>query len=353
MKDNKFTSPGGWLKYELKQRGLTQKAFAEVAGLQRSHVSEILSNTRTISLTLASKIQEILGISAKTLLELQVEYKASHLEDAAEAQAKDELDRLDEIISVKSFLNNELRNLSAVDKLNILKRKFGIGNKSELLKACGYFRKSYKTGGDARMINTWIAKARAEIRKCPAPMPFYPASIEAVKKELSAIFHDNTNTIFRVMQTLNQHGIKFCIVEKEEHASIDGYSCFEDGIPAIAITRRFNRIDNLAFSIMHEVCHVYKHLTKDDTPRLTVTETDEEAGVEREEKEANEFAAEALIPQKEWDNTPSVPLNPYRIKKEYSRWAAEHGYNKWIVLGRVSHETGMYKFQPDDSRYIN
>lgn len=38
------------------------------------------------------------------------------------------------------------------------------------------------------------------------------------------------------------------------------------------------------------------------------------------------------------------------IQKKYSEWAAEKGLNKWLVLGRISYETGMYKFKSDESR---
>jgi HTH-type transcriptional regulator/antitoxin HigA len=48
-----------------------------------------------------------------------------------------------------------------------------------------------------------------------------------------------------------------------------------------------------------------------------------------------------------------VPLNPYVIQKKYTQWAKSKGLNPWIVLGRVSHETGMYRFTSDSSRSIN
>lgn len=38
---------------------------------------------------------------------------------------------------------------------------------------------------------------------------------------------------------------------------------------------------------------------------------------------------------------------------KYSQWASDNHLNKWIVLGRISYETGMHKFRNDESRKIN
>lgn len=48
-----------------------------------------------------------------------------------------------------------------------------------------------------------------------------------------------------------------------------------------------------------------------------------------------------------------VTANPLSIQKQYAKWAEEVGVNKWIVLGRISKETGMYKFKTDSSRNIH
>lgn len=179
-------------------------------------------------------------------------------------------------------------------------------------------------------------------------------TLSSLVGELSGIFHENRNTIYRLTTTLNRYGIKFCIVDKLPYASIDGYSFLENGIPTIAITGRINRIDYLAFSVMHEVCHVYKHLDSSDDQRLNVECEDFDNS--KEEKEANEFAANALIPLEKWNAMPPMELNfakPWFFQNQCARWAASKGLNRWIVLGRVSHETGMYKFKSDSSRAVN
>lgn len=351
--------PGSLLKKELKARGLTQRKFAEEVGMRPSHISEIISGKRSVSKAIAIKFQEALGIEAKNWLELQLKAEVNAQLDDSEIKAAEELAKFDTILSLKVFFkkNKIDKKCSCTQKLDFLKKSIRLSSYENTkdsvnnLVAGGFFRKSEKTGLDARMIATWVALARQESQKNKPIGKFDRTTLDSLAKDLSSIFHENNNTIYRLMTTLSNYGINFCIVDKVEHASIDGYSFLENGIPTIAITKRYDRIDNLAFSVMHEVCHVYKHLNDKNDQRLNVVSDDFDCT--KEEKEANEFAANALIPKEEWDKVPSVSLNnPWTIQSRYTKWAEAKGFNKWIVLGRVSHETGMYKFRTDDSRII-
>ena len=71
------------------------------------------------------------------------------------------------------------------------------------------------------------------------------------------------------------------------------------------------------------------------------------------EKAANQFAANALISDADWKTVPKVHLSPMIIQRTCSSWAESKGYNKWIALGRLSYQTGMYKFKTDATRCIS
>lgn len=73
----------------------------------------------------------------------------------------------------------------------------------------------------------------------------------------------------------------------------------------------------------------------------------------KEEEQANEFAANALIPEELWNTQPAVQLNPRVIQARFTSWAKSINKNKWIVLGRASHETNIYIFKSDKTREIN
>ena len=66
--------PGMMIKPELEERGISQKQFASMLGVQASHLSEVLNNKRALSIELAVKIEKAIGIPAKTLLSAQAHY---------------------------------------------------------------------------------------------------------------------------------------------------------------------------------------------------------------------------------------------------------------------------------------
>ncbi|MBQ0021722.1 MAG: HigA family addiction module antidote protein [Prevotellaceae bacterium] len=66
------THPGEVLAAELEERGITQKAFAEEIGMRPSHLSELINGKRNVTMAIADKLQEALGIEAQSWMNLQV-----------------------------------------------------------------------------------------------------------------------------------------------------------------------------------------------------------------------------------------------------------------------------------------
>lgn len=353
--------PGARLKKELQLRQISQKEFAEQIGMRPSHLSELIQGKRTVTLQTAEKIQAAIGIPAKTLIALQGKYDVDNSnigsQDKEEIEAGKLLLEYDQIICLKTiFKEAGLKKSTNRECILTLQGEYGLPmpailkEKSQMLYG-GYFRKSAKTGLDARMIATWVVLARHSVANQTIPGLFDIYSINNVALELKRVFHENQNTIARTKEILSRYGIRFEIVERLDHASIDGYSFYANGVPAIVVTKRFDRIDNFAFAVLHELYHVYKHLDENGGQRISIVEYDHES---EEERKANDFASEKLVPPAIWKSAPAVRLNnPWTIQKLYSSWAEEHNLNKWIVLGQVSHMTGMYRFRADASRRIN
>ncbi len=66
--------PGMMIKPELEERGISQKQFAEMLGVQASHLSEVLNGKRALTADLAAKIEKAIGLPAKMLLSAQAHY---------------------------------------------------------------------------------------------------------------------------------------------------------------------------------------------------------------------------------------------------------------------------------------
>lgn len=370
MKDNtpKISNEyGSLLKAELERRGISQKDFAEAFGLKSSNLSGILNGRRKIPVSLIPVVSEMLNVQESVIINSQKNFStktvSSEVESKEEYEAKAELDSFEKIVSLKSLLKGlvKVKN-SAIEKLRVLKEYYGLTNSLALLESSqslteNCFRRSDKTGLDHIMITTWVVKVKAAARNTDnKPIQSFDREyVEPLCKKMVTILHQNSgNTPRKVKELLNSYGIGYIEMEKESRASIDGYSFLLDGTPYIALTRRFDRIDNYAFNIMHELGHIcLGHV--DETGKINVATPiiESSESLPSQEEEADKFATENLIPNNIWFLAPPVPLNPFVIQKKYTQWAKSKGLNPWIVLGRVSHETGMYRFTSDSSRTIN
>ena len=67
--------PGMMIKPELEERGISQKDFAKMVGVQASHLSEVLNGKRGLTTDLAVKIESAIGLPAKVLLSAQAQYE--------------------------------------------------------------------------------------------------------------------------------------------------------------------------------------------------------------------------------------------------------------------------------------
>lgn len=351
------TPPGTILRYELEDRDISQKDFAAMIGMQKSHLNELIKGKRPITKPIADKIEVALGISAVSLVNMQTQYdydiKVIEQRGEEELEAQNALRLYNEIFDVKTlFKRNEKCPTTAAGQVRYIKESLCLPQPDELkMETSGMFKKSAKMGKDPRMLMTWKLLAETKAKGQKVAHPFNPERRDAVVSALVRALHENYSTENTVKEILTAEGIAFCIEDKVDKASVDGYSFIEDGTPYIILTRRYDRIDNFAFALMHEVGHIYLHYVNGRRidSKLSILDYDNESA---EEKEANAFAANALIPNGEWKNAPQVRVNPAIIQRKYSQWAIEKGLNKWIVLGRISYETGMYKFRSDESRKI-
>lgn len=352
-------SPGSKLKAELRARKITQRSFADMIGMRPSHLSEVISGKRTVTEQLAVKLEALLGVPVSVWLELQakLEYdkKINSIGDGEDVDADKLLIEYNELYDLKTiFKYADITKKTTSERLKFCQNVLHFNSPTNQKRTIqGYFHKSEKTGLDERMIATWSVLAMYEASLAPTPTGnFHKEKCDELAEKLSYIFNDNHHTINRVTRAFSEYGVKFCIVKKLPHASIDGFSFYNDGFPCVVVTQRFDRIDNLAFAVLHEVGHLKLHLPENGVGKITLVDPDLEQ-LAREEQQANDYAANALIPEEIWEKQPSVILTPRVIQARFTKWAKTINKNKWIVLGRASHETNIYMFKSDDTRKIN
>ena len=141
----------------------------------------------------------------------------------------------------------------------------------------------------------------------------------------------------RAERYLIASGIHFVVEPHLQHTYLDGAALLmPGGIPVVALTLRYDRLDNFWFVLLHEVLHVIRHLRKGKTECFLDNLDIEPDQVERE---ADQLAGEALIPKKVWETALARYL---RSEESIVGLAKEVGISPAIVAGRIRREANNY-----------
>ena len=216
-----------------------------------------------------------------------------------------------------------------------------------------YFRRSDKYNYNPVNIFTWKHLAYNKSETLEYPRKFSSDNLIKLSGALKTIFYENKDTMNRLKVLLQEFGIRFLILESEKGTHIDGFSFWKGDNPTITLTLRYQRIDNLAFTLMHEIYHVFYHLNKQTQDKAYITISDVRDNIE--EQEADIFANNFLIPSKEWQlfKERNEGVSPYAISLKIREFARQHQIHPAIVLGRYQHDYNVYDNGRGFDRSIN
>ena len=294
-----------------------------------SRVSEVLNGRRSLTLSMIRKISKGLDIPADFLVGVDAEFDA-HSDDPdwtlfpigemykrgwIEAKTKRSAKLKESMLEFFNTANPSL--LSANYKRSITLR-------SESL-ASSYSR------------TAWLARvvglAKTSLDKVPK---FKYSSI--TDEFLESLAAESQNHLGRLtaFKMLADIGIIVIYEPSLKGASIDGAATEVDGTPIIGVTLRHDRLDHFWFTLMHEVCHVWKHL---NTGEFLIDDFDKEDDEIKIEAEANRLARDILIPRALWRRS-AVRTSP--TVSNILDLARMIGRDPAIIAGRVRRESNNY-----------
>ncbi|MDA3882515.1 MAG: HigA family addiction module antitoxin [Bacteroidales bacterium] len=341
------THPGILIKDELDSRtDLNQKDLAKELGVKASFLNEIIKGKRPVTADIAVLLEKVLEIPADYWMKFQSQYEI----DKARIKEKN-ITRLKNIelwkvikeyVPVNYFKKLGYLQENLTEDIFMIKRIYDVESVDDLMSVfvinkSAFYRKSEKLQVDEKNMFAWSSLALFEAKNHHVNT-FYFENLVQLCLRLNKIFFENENTIEKVKSTLNQFGIKLVLIEKLEKTPVDGFSFWSENNPAIALTLRHSRLDNFAFTLMHEIAHIALHLK--NNKQKSFLDLTKKGKVDSFEKEADAFAQERLISKDCWNDIVSnnLPLNDDKIV-DIGR---KHSINPVIIHGRVCFEKDYY-----------
>jgi len=352
------THPGILIKDELDTRpDLKQKDLAIELGVKASFLNEIIKGKRPVTADIAILLEKTLEIPADYWMKFQSQYEI----DKARIKEKNitKLRNIEIWKVIKEYIPvHYFKKLGYIDdnlEINIsaIKKIYNVTSVDELVSTYAkskfaFYRKSEKLQVDEKNIFAWNSLALYEANN-QSVNTFNFDNINQLCKKLNLIFFENENTIEKIKLILKQYGIKLILVPKLEKTPVDGFSFWSDNNPAIALTLRHHRIDNFAFTLMHEVAHIDLHL-KNNKEKSFLDLTIQNK-TDKFELEADSFAQEKLISNECWDDIIKnyLPLNDEKIFEIGEKYKI----NPAILLGRVCYEMNYYALKTKIDKKLN
>ena len=351
--------PGEILKDELDERNIKQKDFAELIGTLPSQLSEILNGKRGINADYAVLIGEALNMDPKIWLNLQSNYELdkSRINDRIRkrVEAINQWQMIQPYIPetylrklgyIKGDPFQDVSEIKAIYQIEHLDQLPGMSNQF----AFARYRKSEKSEVNTINLTGWACLVLSEAKKLSVPS-FDHTTQNKLIESLRNVIYKNTETLARVRETLYDYGIKLIILNHPDNCAVDGFSFWSAGNPGIGLSLRFNRVDYFAFTLFHELGHIFHHLVNNNQASFIDEETESMQDQSREELEANNFAKDNLIHPEKW----RVFISSSTRTQEMTilKFARQERIHPAIVKGRLSHETGNYRIKTRFENKIN
>jgi len=317
------------IEFVMDQRELSQKDLIPFLG-SRSKVSEVLSRKRPLTLSMIRALNKGLNIPAEVLLN----EPGASLADGEDIEW--------ERFPLREMINRKWIQASAKDardKAEELIREFfaplgGVQN-SPILYKRSFIRAA--RGMNDYALDAW--RARVLMRALEHTAPDYKKSLiskEFLREVVRLSRAENGPLLAR--DYLMSYGIIFIYERHLPRTYLDGASFLTPkGNPVVALTLRYDRLDNFWFVLMHELIHVWKHLSGD--VEIFIDDLDHSDVSNPDEKEADDLATEILVPTKEWESSEASLGSAFGVQELAERLRIHPA----IVAGKIRREENNYR----------
>ncbi len=316
--------------FRMNEKGLKQADLVPYFGTS-SRVSEVLNRKRPLTVQMIRALTIGLGISADTLV-------GASLPDSPAAKRNVDWSKF----PIKEMARRGwIENVGKAAKDSIENLVKGFISDAGLQFGAASFRKTFygeaETPTSRYALYAWLARVIQKARYKKDRLVEYDANVLSASylKELAQLSRFDAGPLLAIEQ-LEKSGIVVVIEPALKGTLLDGAALKDvDGTPIIGLTLRYDRLDNFWYTLIHEVAHIWKHVTDGDAFLDDLDASSED----RREAEANRLAREAFIPRAQWRRSEAY-ISP--SKESIEKFAKELKISPAIIAGRFRRESGNY-----------
>jgi HTH-type transcriptional regulator/antitoxin HigA len=331
-------SPGEFIRDELEARGWTQADLAQIMGRPLRLVNELIAGKKQITPDTARGLAMAFGDDDPLYwMNLDSAYRLANSQPADETVAR--RSKLYSLFPVRELMKRNW--IEPSDNLDVVEHRVcrfyrinRIDERPEFAHAAKATQADMQYDERNDLQWAWLFRAK-ELAEAAHSSPYSEANLRKALSKLRALLVA-PEELRRVPTILAEAGVRFVIVEFLPGAKIDGAAFWLNDTPVIALSIRFDRVNNFWFVLRHEIEHI---LNRDGQVSIDVELTERlqnKGELPPEEVRANIAAAEFLIPKSELDSF-IVRVRPLYSEQRILLFAKRIGVHPGIVVGQLQH----------------
>ena len=349
MSSEQYNSPGQMVSALIERRGWNKRTLAVIIGINETIINKITSNTRRIDAEIALILEDVFKVPAENFLSVQKKYDLAVARIESTPNPKRAM-RANLIggLPVSAMIKRGWIEADSIKDIENVERsllRFFGANRLDDIEFLPHAAKRTDVSIDATPAQlAWLYRVKTLASEMIVSR-YSQASVTSAVSKIKKLIH-SAEELRKIPRILSEAGIRFVIVEALPSTKIDGV-CFwlDDNSPVIAMSLRFDRIDNFIFVLRHELEHV---LNRDGlvTAMLDVDVNSPNAlqispALIEQEARANAAAAEFCVPKKMMDAFISrkAPIFAIRDIIGFARLLKVH---TGLVAGQLQFRTQKY-----------
>ena len=341
--------PGETLREKLAELAMTPKEFAIRTAKPVKTISEILNGKSSITFEMAVLFEKVLNISANFWIKKQAnfnEFVAREMHKAEIAEATDWAKLFPYPQMAKIGLVAATR--KAEEKAEELLHFFNVSKPSAWENIYMYqqtpvfFRISLKHTKDPYALSALFRMGEIKANTIDAP-EFNKAVLKSIIPGLKEIMVNKPNDYLQQIQLkCMQAGVKVIYTPNLPKTVIHGTVRWLNDKPVLQMTDRLKRYDIFWFSLFHEIGHILLHGNKKN---IFLEEINNSDNKDIKEQEADEFAAQWLLSDDEYEEIISTIKSGADILETIQGFANKYNTHKDIIIGRILFRNkDLYKY---------